>query len=526
MSSGSSTPSTPVPPGGRRAVGERRRLEGTVVAALLVPLLALGALLLVDRPGAPGAAGAPAGRGGTPVQAPLSAVDLGCPSGGGDGAGVSAPRVLLAAPGARGADGAGGGAGGGTAPEGALAVDVAGGDRRAVAPDGAGTASTAVTPVRGGDAAVVVRGRGDLAPGLLALRVGSGTGRTGPAAARDGSAAVACPAPRPAQWFTGVGAGATHASVLELVNPDAGPAVADVTVLDGTGTADVPALRGVTVRGGEALRLDLAQVAPRRGELALRVVVTRGRLATSVLDRVDRLGRGGVRADWLPSQPEPATDQLLPGLVEGRGGRTLAVANPGDDEARVTVRVVTRDSTLSPVGLDTVVVEPGTVESVDLSTLLGREAAAGAVAVRLTSSAPVTATLRQAVAGDLAHAVGAVPLATAVTLLPPGAARVVLAPADAVGTVDVATWAADGTALPVLRRELDPGRAAVVRLPRRAARVAVVVDGTTRTGEAVSAAGAVVVAGRGRGRGGGTAVLPLVALVDRALVPQVGPGLP
>nr|WP_281363286.1 DUF5719 family protein [Nocardioides perillae] len=425
---------------------------------------------------------------------------------------------MVAAPGV--APGAGPGADAGGAPVGSVAVDrvTSGGGpaaRSAVPADGAGEESAPVRRVRAGGAAAVVRGRGDLAPGLLALRLAGGA---------TGAAAVACPAPAPEQWFTGVGAGATHASVLELVNPDAGPAVADVTVLDATGTADVPALRGLTVPGRDVLRLDLATVAPRRGELALRVVVTRGRLATSVLDRVDRLGRDGVRQDWLPAQSAPARDLALPGLLPGAGARTLVVTNPGEDEARVQVQVVTPDSTLAPVGLEPVVVEPGTVEVVDLSTVLAREAAAGAVALALDSGAPVTATLRQSVAGGLAHAVGTAPVAAATALLPPGRSRLVLVPGRTVATATVRAWTADGVALRPLRRELDPGRAAVVRLPARAARVALEVAGTDPAGDPAQVAAALLTTGSRRGTG--AVVLPLVASVDRALVPQVGPGLP
>lgn len=496
----------------RRVATARRRLEGTVVAAVLVPLLTVAAVLGVDPDEPAGEAGSGLGPA---SEAPLDAVDLGCPTAG------PAPRLLVAAPGAPGEAPEGAGAGD---PDGAVSVDVVGtpggsdDTRLALPAAGAGEDAAPVRRVRARGAAAVVRGRGDLAPGLLALRTAGGA---------SGAAAVACPAPAPEQWFTGVGAGATHASVLELVNPDGGPAVADVTVLDATGAADVPALRGLTVPGRETLRLDLAAVAPRRGELALRVVVTRGRLATSVLDRVDRLGRGGVRQDWLPAQTAPATDLALPGLLPGAGARTLVVANPGEDEARVQVEVVTPDSTLAPVGLEPVVVQPGTVEVVDLSAVLARESEAGAVALRLTSAEPVTATLRQAVDDGLAHAVGAPLVTAAATLLPQGRSRLVLLPGRTVATATVRAWTADGAALPPRRRELDPGRAAVVRLPARAARVALEVEGTDASGGPARVAAAVVTTGgRGSGAGPGAVVLPLTPAVDRALVPQVGPGLP
>ena len=65
-----------------------------------------------------------------------------------------------------------------------------------------------------------------------------------PASARRALAALDCPRPRRETWFTGVGGGAEHTSVIELVNPDDGPAVADITVLGRAGPLDAADLRG------------------------------------------------------------------------------------------------------------------------------------------------------------------------------------------------------------------------------------------------------------------------------------------
>ena len=71
-------------------------------------------------------------------------------------------------------------------------------------------------------------------------------------------AVAPCRQPASDQWFTGVGAGAGHSSVLELVNPDAGPAVVDGTLIGEDGVVDAPELRGVAVPAGGAVRIDLA----------------------------------------------------------------------------------------------------------------------------------------------------------------------------------------------------------------------------------------------------------------------------
>jgi hypothetical protein len=177
------------------------------------------------------------------------------------------------------------------------------------------------------------------------------------ARADAGPAATSCVAPQPEQWFTGLGAAAKHSSVLELVNPDPGPAVADISLIGSRGPVEAPSLRGITVPGGSSLRVNLAREIPLRGELSAEVVVSRGRLGVFVVDTYDELGRGDAGVDWLAAQ-QPGEDLTILGLPGGPGSRALVVANDGDDEARVVVRVVTSDSAFRPTGLDDIRVPP------------------------------------------------------------------------------------------------------------------------------------------------------------------------
>ena len=147
-------------------------------------------------------------------------------------------------------------------------------------------------------------------------------------------AAAPCREPIPDQWFTGVGAGAHHSSVLELVNPDAGPAVIDATLVGQDGIVDAPELRGVAVPAQGVVRINLATTIPRRDELALQVMTSRGRVVATIRDRYDQLGTGAAARDWLPGQSAPATSNLLLGLPSGAGQRSLVIANPESDETR------------------------------------------------------------------------------------------------------------------------------------------------------------------------------------------------
>lgn len=465
--------STTTPAAGRRT-STARRVNPTVVIGVVLVVLTVGLLLLVSPHDAED-------RATGPTETALTAASVGCP-----GALPGSTSLSVAT---------------GLADVQGDVTLTGGGDPRELS-----LAPGRVSTVDLADPASVT-GTGDLAPGLVAARFGG-----------TQLAAADCPTPTPEWWFTGVGAGARHDSVLELVNPDEGLAVADVTVYGRAGEVDVPELRGITVSGQDSVRLQLGEVLPRRSELALHVVVSRGRLAASVLDQVPSVGTAPATQDFLPSQPAPTTDQVLLGLPRGTGTDVLAVANPGEDEARVTVKVLTSDSAFVPQGIEEVKLAPGSVGTISLSTVLRRAIRDGALGIEVIATRPVTATLRSIVAGDLASAAPVTSSGEPMTLLvPPGraplTARMVLADATGVGLATVSSWTADGKALPDRELELKPGQGGVVDLPRGAALVRV-------DAERAAVHAALLVAGRN-----GTAVTGFRELLTTALIPDVRPGV-
>ncbi len=457
-------------PGGRTS---RRplHLDTTTVLAVALPVLTVVALFLVH----------PAGNlvsGQAPTRTALTSASVICPT-----ALNGAPETYLT-----------------TAESQAHgSVDVSSGGDARTAEIAAGKARR----VRPGTGPVTITGEGDLAPGLVAARFG---GRQ--------LAAVSCPATAAAQWFTAVGSGARHNSILELVNPDAGPAVADVLVRGHSGLVDVPRLRGVSVSGHGSVRLDLGAIVPRRDELALQVVTTRGRLSATVLDQFQPLGAKIPNEDWLAAQPEPTTDNLLLGLGKGPGKRSLVLANGGEDEVRAELKLVSEESVFAPAGVAEIRVPPNGVRRVSLSGKALAAVREGAFGVEVTSTAPLTATLRSFVGGDLSHAVAGTPLTSGATLLAPeGTKQVLLGGADAVGVVTVVARTAHGKELLSKRVALQPGKGALLDLPRKAAVISLVPE---RTGVVA----ALLLTGRG------AAVVPFTETVRSGLVPAVRPGLP
>lgn len=465
------------PESGRRTA-VARRIQPTAVLCVVLPLLTLGALLLVPTHDQPDATH-------DPTETALTQAALGCP----------------AAPGARDA-----------ALQVATSLDDATGEVSvrsggpAAEPETLEVTSGEVTSAKADDRSAVVSAEGDLAPGLLAVR-----------STATPLAAASCALPRPETWFTGVGAGAEHSSTLELANPDGGAAVADVFVYSSSGLSDVPDLRGVTVRGHDVLQIDLATAVPRRQDLTLQVVVSRGRLAASVRDEVSDLGSRSASADWLPSLPAPAEDLLLLGLPEGDGDDELTLTNPSDDEVRAQVRIQTDEAAFVPEGIDEVRIPPQSTRQVTLSSVLRAQVDKGALGLRITATAPVTAALRSVVEDDLSAAAPAPALEVASTLPVPGSdgegrPSVVLANAAGSGVATVTSWDARGRQLDEKEVELTVGSGDTVELSAKAALVRVTPRRTT-----VSAA--LVVTGRG------SAVLPFTEPVTTALVPDVRPGL-
>ena len=360
-------------------------------------------------------------------------------------------------------------------------------------------------PVTAGDGPVVVSGVDELAPSLVA-----GRSSTKPFVATD------CRPPSAEQWFTGLGSGATHNSVIELVNPNAGRAVGDVILWSQAGPLDVPELLGISVPGGETVSLDLAEIVPRRGELMAQVTTSRGRLAVDVGDSVDELGTGLVSTDWLAPQPQPDTRNLLLGLARGEGDRLLVLGNAGDDEVRATVRIVTPRAVFAPTDLEPIVVPPGTTKPVTLSDLLDEATDQGAIGLLVESTGPLTANLRQTAGDDLSEVAPTPSVAEpTAAVVPAGKARLLLADPSGVGVATVVALDASGKELDTQTVELAADTGASVALPAGTVLVTV-------TPERATVRAVLLVAGAANGY----AVVPLRELQVDGLVPDVRPALP
>ena len=425
---------------GRRGIVRRRRVDALVLLGLLLPATVAAAFAITRADDAPPSADAP------PTPSRLTDASLICAAAPSSTAG---DVVLSRVPQMEGGD---------------VEVRVAEGD--AIELRGRGTAdvqSGELTAVAS-DGDVVVTGEDRAAPGLVA-------GRTG--AAR---AAAECRAPTFDEWYVGLGAAARQSSTIELANPDDGPAVVEIALYGRHGLIENERdLRGIRVPGHGVKRLDLSLVAPRRGTLAAHVIVVRGRVATTVRHTYDPLGRGMPRIDFLPAQAEPATENLLLG-VPADGDGEVHLFNPGEDEVRATVRVVSDSAIFTPAGLEDVAVPAGEVRQVMLSDVLTRQAADGALGLQVVSAQPLVASVRL-----LGDDLGLIAPSTAISegepataVVPEGPKTLVLAGATRSGTVRVTAIDADGKRLLDEQRvEVGADRGHGLELPGRAVLVIV-----------------------------------------------------
>ena len=453
-----------------------RRLDLVTVLAVVLPLVTIGSLALVRTESVRDNTRAPS-------LTRLTASTVVCPS-----AQKSSPEASVST--------AGSGSGSLVVLSGGTSTEVP------VTPH-------ALSPLDGTDAQVV-KGADDLAPGLLGLRSG-----TAPLNATD------CTVPTADQWFTGIGARADHDSVIELTNPDSGPAVAAIDLF-GDHEFSSNRLRGLTIPGHKTISLDLGAVIPRRLAISAHVVVTRGRLGVSVLDSHTNLAAHKSYAEWLPRQLAPAASNDLLGLPSAHGSHFLQLANPGQDVVRAQIQVITSDTRFTPKGLAPVSVPPGATVSVPLTKALSKALGDGAVGVGVTADAPVTASLLTQLKNDRVLTVPAPTVShEAATLLPtlPGKGKkhhgattaTLRVAADAAGAAQVTAYDATGAELHTDTVALEQGRVASLTLPRGTAFLDVVPQRTTIRA-------AVLVAGDG------ATVVPLHELLTQGLVPQIWPG--
>jgi hypothetical protein len=195
-----------------------------------------------------------------------------------------------------------------------------------------------------------------------------------------------CEPPRAEQWFVGSATTPGNTPTLELANPTDTNAVTDVTVFTPDGISATNAGHNLSLAPHSVLNLDLTKLAPNATTTAVRVSTTNGRVSAAILD-VRTSGLNLTGTDWVPVASTGVSQVItgIPGPVAGATPKaTLAIADPGDSDATVSVKLIGPTGTFVPVGMDAIAVTANTVKTVDLTAAL----AASAGGVIVTSDDP------------------------------------------------------------------------------------------------------------------------------------------
>lgn len=243
--------------------------------------------------------------------------------------------------------------------------------------------------------AVRAYGEGSLAPGLVADQWGrdpSGQGR--------GMASTACAPAASEFWFVGGGSVAGRKTRVLLVNPDDTAAVVDVIVHGPDGILDAPAGRGLVIPPLDRITVQLDVLAPGIAATAFHVLARTGRIGASVNDE-QRSGLKSIGTDWIPQSTAPSTKVYVPGVINGLGSRVLSIVSTSENDANVTVRIISPDGTFEPAERNAFTVTAGAVVTSDMTTALPQTPDGSLPAtLELTSDQPIVAGMRQFFGGN------------------------------------------------------------------------------------------------------------------------------
>jgi hypothetical protein len=353
-------------------------------------------------------------------------------------------------------------------------------------------------------------------PGVVVQQQGRASGPVGffagtaPKTGGGGLVVGSCPGVVDDAWLLGLGSGGKHFSTLILTNLADTPAAVDLSLWGPKGKIDGVGSEGVVVQPASVRRIRLDELAAGEPELAMHVHRRRGSLSAIVNDATTSVFSG---TEPVSATLSPRRKQVVGGLVQGAGGRTLMMVNPGRTTARVDVKVIGPKNTFTPSGLDQVKVRAGTTRSVTVP----KSAGAGVQALSLTSDQPISATVRMAPGNtDYAYA-EAVPTLSGAAIVPVevgpkiAAPRLVLTAPGRAATADVQAYDASMRPLASSTLSIKAGTTTWARLETRDAAYFVV----TPRGRIVAAATYV--------KGDGVSSLALTAAPVTVLGPQVRP---
>ncbi|MGD9956204.1 MAG: DUF5719 family protein [Candidatus Nanopelagicales bacterium] len=231
-----------------------------------------------------------------------------------------------------------------------------------------------------GDSAAprTARATGSWAAGFGADQVA----RSGEGATR-GLAASPCARPITDGWILGGASTVGRTTQILLVNDDDRAAQVDLLVYGPDGEVVSPAGSGVVVPPFARSVVRLSALAPDQKYTAIHVVARTGRIAVSALQTAAK-GFTPLGMSVLPVT-QAGRRVVIPDIPKVASARLLLLSPDGPAEA--TVRLVTRDGSITPVGLDALSLEQNQLRPLSLTAALAGDSAG----VVVTADVPVVA---------------------------------------------------------------------------------------------------------------------------------------
>ncbi|MBF9073325.1 DUF5719 family protein [Streptacidiphilus fuscans] len=219
-----------------------------------------------------------------------------------------------------------------------------------------GGGTTAKAPSGQNAPAMVGTANGALAPGFSVQQntVASGS-----------LSGISCTHPGTDFWFVGADSNNGSTGYVELSNPQADAADADIQVFGPNGEVTSTAASNISIPGNGSTSLLLSTlVQPGNGgqDLAVHVMVRSGQIAAAL--HMDT----NSGADWVPATTQ-GSSAYLPGLPGDLHQYNLDVYVPGGQDADLKVQLASQSGLITPAGHETVHIKSGTLSSFSLGDL-------------------------------------------------------------------------------------------------------------------------------------------------------------
>jgi hypothetical protein len=186
-----------------------------------------------------------------------------------------------------------------------------------------------------------------------------------------GAAAARCSVTASDEWYFPAGSSALGSDArLLLFNPFGDEAVARILFFTAGGIVAKANLSDVAVPAGQSVEISVNDYVLRRQLLSAAVLVKRGRVVA--WRALLASGRSGAGAHMSLGAPRPSDTWYFPaGALGGSYDERVTVLNPEDEEALLTITLVTERRVVQPPRLVEVAVPPESARTMALAELAG-----------------------------------------------------------------------------------------------------------------------------------------------------------